>query len=97
MDGGCLVHKEDYIDLLKVAEGIMKLEKASRIMTGACFDEGEAYTVYQLWEVLRRNAAKRFHDSADNDLNIKTYRMFMDIVEDLELAVEEKYQKLMSE
>ena len=91
------MHKEDYIDLLKVAKGIIKLEKASRIMKGSGFDEGEAYTVYQLWEVLRRNAAKRFHDSENNDLNIKAYRMFMDIVENLELTTEEKYQKLMRE
>lgn len=49
--------KRDYIDLIKVAEAVMRLENACVSMTGCAFDEGESCEIYFLWEVLRRNAA----------------------------------------
>ena len=51
--------KQDFIDLIKVAEGIMTLEKACKIMSGVGFDEGEGSRVFVLWDVIRRNSAMR--------------------------------------
>ena len=38
------MRKEDYIKLIRVAEGIMKIEEASRILSGCGLDEGECRT-----------------------------------------------------
>ena len=35
------MRKEDYIKLIRVAEGIMKIEEASRILSGCGLDEGD--------------------------------------------------------
>lgn len=37
------MEKEDYIKLIRVAEGIMKLEAASKVISGHALDEGECY------------------------------------------------------
>ena len=50
--------KRDYIDLIKVTEGIIKLEKGVEILSGKSFEEGEGVSVYYLWEILRRNASE---------------------------------------
>ena len=51
--------KRDYIDLIKVTEGIIKLEKGVEILSGKTFEEGEGVSVYYLWEILRRNASEK--------------------------------------
>ena len=61
--------KQDFIDLIKVAEGIMTLEKACKIMSGVGFDEGEGSRVFDLWDVIRRNSAIRFQ-SIDNNIEL---------------------------
>ena len=88
--------KKDYIDLIKVAEAIMRLEKACVCMTGCTFDEGECYEVYFLWEVLRRNAAEKFHYTDDLDRDTSNYQEFMDIMKSEELTSEEKYERLLA-
>lgn len=35
------MNKDDFIDLIKVAEGILTLEKGCKILSGVGFDEGE--------------------------------------------------------
>lgn len=42
--------KRDYIDLIKVTEGIIKLEKGVEILSGKSFEEGEGVSVYYLWK-----------------------------------------------
>ena len=88
------MEKKDYIDLIKVAEAIMRLEKACVSMTGCTFDEGECYEVYFLWEVLRRNAAARFHYTDNLDEDTDNYQEFMSILKSEVLSAEEKYNRL---
>lgn len=40
-EDGAYMRKEDFIDLIKVAEGIMTLEKDCKILSGVGFDEGD--------------------------------------------------------
>ena len=89
------MRKEDYIKLIRVAEGIMKIEEASRILLGCGLDEGECTSVYLLWEVLRDNAAERFRKSDDMELDSKNYRAFTEILENREMTEEEKWEELM--
>ena len=85
------MRKEDYIKLIRVAEGIMKIEEASRILSGCGLDEGECTSVYLLWEVLRDNAVERFRKSDD----LENYRAFTEILENREMTAEEKWEELM--
>lgn len=87
--------KQDFIDLIKVAEGIMKLEKACKIMSGIGFDEGEGSRVFVLWDVIRRNSAVRFHNTEKNfELDIEHYRAFSEILQSESMTPEEKYEAL---
>lgn len=87
--------REDYTKLLQVAEGIIYLDDASRILSGCGLDEGKGALVFRLWEVLRSNAAERFRVSDDMDRDIENYHNFSKIIEDREMTIEEKYDKLM--
>ena len=87
--------KQDFIDLIKVAEGIMTLEKACKIMSGVGFDEGEGSRVFVLWEVIRRNSAICFQSIDNNiELDIEHYRAFTEILQSESMTPEEKYEKL---
>lgn len=87
--------KQDFIDLIKVAEGIMTLEKACKIMSGVGFDEGEGSRVFVLWEVIRRNSAICFQSIDNNiELDIEHYRAFSEILQSESMTPEEKYEKL---
>lgn len=88
--------KRDYIDLIKVAEAVMRLEKACISMTGCSFDEGESYEIYFLWEVLRRNAAEHFRYTENLDKDMDNYQEFMNILKSEELTPEEKYVRLVA-
>ena len=89
--------KQDFIDLIKVAEGIMTLEKACKIMSGVGFDEGEGSRVFVLWDVIRRNSAIRFQSIDNNiELDIEHYRAFTEILQSESMTPEEKYEKLKS-
>ena len=89
--------KQDFIDLIKVAEGIMTLEKACKIMSGVGFDEGEGSRVFVLWEVIRRNSAICFQSIDNNiELDIEHYRAFSEILQSESMAPEEKYEALVS-
>ena len=90
------MEKKDYIDLIKVAEAIMRLEKACVSMIGCTFDEGECYEIYFLWEVLRRNAAVRFRYTDDLDKDTDNYHEFVGILKSEELTAEEKYNRLVA-
>ncbi len=90
------MEKRDYIDLIRVAEAIMRLEKVCVTMTGCTFDEGECHEVYYLWDILRRNAATRFHSTDDLDLDSKSYQEFVGILNSEELTAEEKYKRLLA-
>lgn len=89
--------KQDFIDLIKVAEGIMTLEKACKIMSGVGFDEGEGSRVFVLWEVIRRNSAICFQSIDNNiELDIEHYRAFTEILQSESMTPEEKYEALVS-
>ena len=88
--------KQDFIDLIKVAEGIMTLEKACKIMSGVGFDEGEGSRVFALWDIIRRNSAKRFHNTNNFELDIEHYRAFSEILQSESMTPEEKYEKLIA-
>lgn len=89
------MNKQDFIDLIKVAEGIMTLEKACKIMSGVGFDEGEGSRVFVLWEVIRRNSAICFQSIDNNiELDIEHYRAFTEILQSESMTPEEKYEKL---
>ena len=89
------MEKEDYIGLIKVAEGIMTLEKGCKILSGVGFDEGKGNHVFDLWEILRRNAAEHFRYSNDLEQDVVNYREFSEILQNEDLSPEEKYNKLM--
>jgi len=86
--------KRDYIDLIKVTEGIIKLEKGVEILSGKTFEEGEGVSVYYLWEILRRNASEKFWYSDEFEDDTERYEMFSGILNDTELTPEEKYERL---
>ncbi len=86
--------KKDFIDLIKVAEGILRMEEGCKILTGHGLDEGDVSEVYLVWEILRRNAAERFHVTDDLDKDIDNYHEYVAILESKELTAEEKYERL---
>jgi hypothetical protein len=95
MEGAVHMEKEDYIKLIRVAEGIMKLEAASKIISGHELDEGECYQVYFLWEVLRSNAGEKYRLAKDLEQDSMNYSAFARIIENVDMSAEEKYAALM--
>lgn len=88
--------KKDFIDLIKVVEGILRMEEGCKILTGHGLDEGDVSEVYLVWEILRRNAAERFHVSDNLDRDTDNYHEFVTILESEVLTAEEKYEKLIA-
>lgn len=88
------MNKEDYIDLIKAVEAIIRLEEGCKIITGHGIDEGETSAIFVLWEVLRRNAAERFRCVSDFEDDTDNYHAFVGILENPELTPEEKYERL---
>lgn len=88
--------KQDFIDLIKVAEGILRIEEGCKIITGCDMSEGASSEIYLVWEILRRNSAGRFHVVANLDKDEENYHNFVSILESRELTAEEKYEKLIA-
>lgn len=88
--------KEDFITLINVVEGILKIEQGCMILTGCTLEDGEAGKVYMLWDMLRRHTAKRFQAATDLEEDTKNYQAFVDILTSGELTAEEKYEKLIA-
>ena len=96
--------KRDYIDLIKVTEGIIKLEKGVEILSGKSFEEGEGVSVYYLWEILRRNASEKFwySDEFEDDRIRKRELLFRMLflftasppTSSFDFTPEEKYERL---
>ena len=74
------MEKKDYIDLIRIAEAILRMEEGVKILTGTDLSEGVGSEVYLVWEILRRNAAERFRVSKDLDLDENNYGDFMEIL-----------------
>ena len=70
------MNREDYVDLIKVAEAILRLEEGCRILTGALFDNGEGSELYIVWDILRRNAAKSYQEDANLDIDCENHERF---------------------
>lgn len=87
--------KEDYIDIIKAVEGVLKLEEACITLTGTGLDQGEGAAIYLLWEVLRRNAAEQFHSCRNINEDAERYEAFVEILCSKALTTEEKCKKLM--
>ena len=85
--------KEDFITLINVVEGIVRIEKGYRIISDNSF-EGEAGKVYGVWDLIRKYSADRFQPSDDMDEDAERYRKFEEILYSEELTSEEKYHKL---
>ena len=90
------MEKKDYIDLIRIAEAILRMEEGVKILTGTDLSEGVGSEVYLVWEILRRNAAERFHVTDDLDEDIDNYHEYVAILESKELTAEEKYEKLIA-
>ncbi len=88
--------KKDFIDLIKVAEAILRMEEGCKILTGHGLDEGAVTEVYLIWEILRRNSAERFHTTDNLDEDTDNYHAFIEILESEELTAEEKYERLIA-
>lgn len=88
--------REDFITLIKVAEGILKLENGCRIMTGCGFEMGKGTDVYLLWEIIRSHSAPQFQKVSDIDDDSEQYKAFSDILESKEFTAEEKYERLVA-
>lgn len=87
--------KRDYIDLIKVAEAILRLEEGCKILSGSGFDDGAGNDAFILWEVLRRNASENYHYSDDLDADVDNYKLFSEIISSTEMSLEQKYEALM--
>ena len=90
------MRKKDYIDIIKAVEGILKLEEACITLTGTGLDQGEGAAIYLLWEVLRRNAAEKFHTCSNINEDADRYELFVEILCSEDLTEEEKYEKLVA-
>jgi len=88
--------KRDYMDLLKVAEAILRLEEGCKIISGVGLDEGAGNEAFVLWEVLRRNAAEHYQYTDDLEVDVANYREFSIIISSKEMTLEEKYEALMA-
>lgn len=86
--------KKDFIDLIKVAEAILRMEEGVKILTGTDLSEGLGSEVYLVWEILRRNAAERFLVSDNLDKDTDNYHEFVTILESEVLTAEDKYERL---
>lgn len=88
--------KKDYMDLIKVAEAILRLEEGCKIISGVGLDEGAGNDVFLLWEVLRRNAAEHYHYTDKFEEDIESHERFSKIICCKDMTVEQKYIALMS-
>jgi len=88
--------KQDYIDLIRVAEAILRLEEGCKILNGGTFDNGEGSEVYAVWDILRRNAAKCYQEDKNLDIDFENHERFSSIIQDSNLSVEEKYERLIN-
>lgn len=88
--------KQDFIDLIKVAEGILRIEEGCKIISGCDMGEGDGSEIYLVWDILRRNSAKRFCAAKNLENDDDNYRNFVSILESRELTAEEKYEKLIA-
>lgn len=88
--------KHDFIDLIKVVEGVLRIEEGCRILTGYGLESGEVTQVYLVWEILRRNAAERFQVAKNLDEDTDNYGEFVAILESKELTAKEKYERLLA-
>ena len=86
--------KQDYIDLIKVAESVLRIEEGCKLLTGYGLEAGEVTDVYLLWEILRRNAADKYRVSENLDQDTDNYEEFVAILENKKISAEEKYRKL---
>lgn len=90
------MNKQDYISLIEVVEAVKRLEEGLMILTGKGFEDGSGPAIYSLWDVLRRNAASKYHYCDDLDVDIERHNAFMEILESEDMTLEEKYEALMS-
>lgn len=88
--------KHDFIDLIKVAEGVLRIEEGCKILTGYGLETGEVTQVYLVWEILRRNSAEKFQVARNLDEDTDNYGEFVAILESNELTAEEKYERLVA-
>lgn len=88
------MNKEDFIDLIKTAEGIQRIDETIRLLNAQGLDEGVGGSAFCLWEVLRRNSAEKFHVTTNLDEDSERYHQFSSILESTELTPEEKYERL---
>lgn len=86
--------KQDFIDLIKVAEGILRIEEGCKIISGCDMGEGDGSEVYLVWDILRRNSTKRFCATENLEKDDDNYQNFVSILESKELSAEEKFERL---
>lgn len=85
--------KEDMINLIRVVEGVVLIEKGYMVISNNTF-EGEASKVYAVWDVIRKYSADKFQPSSDIDEDREHFKAFEDILYSEEMTPEEKYEKL---
>ena len=85
--------REDYIELIEVAEGVRELEDTLQILCGNCRDYSDGTSLAKLIkviDVLSSNALPRY-DFVNNDEDCsKQFHDFFEVIDDTELSAEEK-------
>jgi len=88
--------KDEFITLIKVTEGITKIDQACKMLTGTGMDDGVCNDVYLLWDLLRKNSSEQFQTDTNLTQDIGNYHSFSDVLENETLTAEQKYDILTS-
>lgn len=91
------MNKEDYLSLLKAAGGLVELDHICYMLTQTCLSGEKIECLNQVWDVLRRNAGKKFQNTEDMEESEDRFNLFHEIIENEKLSLEEKYERLMAD
>ena len=89
--------KEDYLSLIKAAEGLQELERICIMLTHTALSGKKVESLNRILDVLRRNANNKFRYVENFKENQMRFDSFFEILENTELSVEEKYEQLMAD
>ena len=93
-----MLSKRDFIDLIKLTETVDAIEAGVKVFTGNTASlGGVSENLYIVWDIIRRNSAKKFQYNDDLFIEDQNYDAFSSILGNKELTHEEKYELLTTE